>query len=198
MRPVGAGAVLGWAVCHTPPAGQWHLGCRHFVATHAAINLNGEVPIDMKYCRIAFDVPYVIPLFLPDDIPSFAVMHSLPICRIEGNAFVPRYIVYMMTYYSAEPKTLWTRRWSDPGEARNADVDSDYRAVTMWPAAGQGEHRGEIWNLRLWVEAKRLHWFDFSKPDLPLKSGPPEEYPYADIRGYRHSLRFRNGRLLNS
>jgi len=66
------------------------IGCRHFVAVQTFINLNGFLPTELNFYHVELDVPFIMPVFVPDDIPSFAVIHSLPICRIENNTFVPR------------------------------------------------------------------------------------------------------------
>jgi hypothetical protein len=166
-----------------------HIGCRHFVAVQTFVNLNGVLPTELNYYHSKLDVPFVMPVFLPDDIPSFAVLHSLPICRIENNAFVPRYAVYMLTYYSNRPETLWERRRTE--EAAYGAGDPDYEPVTLHPLGEEPK----AWDLRLWVARKKLLWLDPDTPDLALKAGPSENFPYATIEGYRWPFIFRNGEL---
>jgi hypothetical protein len=79
------------------------IGCEHFVAVHSFVNLNGIFPTEKsRYFLNHYDVPFISPLFIPDDIPASVVIHSLPICRIEDGQFVPRYGLYMLTYFAPE------------------------------------------------------------------------------------------------
>ncbi|HEY3228189.1 MAG TPA: hypothetical protein VGJ87_03155 [Roseiflexaceae bacterium] len=168
------------------------IGCTHFLAVQTFVNLNGLIPTELTYYASKLDVPFVIPLYVPDDIPSYAVMHSLPICRIEQQSFVPRYAVYMITYYSTEPKTLWNRRLAE-NEALGAG-DPDYRGPIMY-TSGEARADPETWDLRLWVARGKLRWLDPYAPDLALKAGPAEELPYVDIEGYRRPFTIRRGKL---
>lgn len=171
-----------------------HIGCKHFVAVQTFINLNGFLPSELNFYHVELDVPFIMPVFVPDDIPSFAVIHSLPICRIENNTFVPRYAVYMITYYSAWPQTLWRRRRADPEDAEKAAADPEYRAAALY-ASWQVERQPELFDLRLWVSRKKLQWLDPTQPDLPLKAEPPEEIPYANVQGYLKPFTVRAGKL---
>jgi hypothetical protein len=168
------------------------IGCAHFLAVQTFVNLNGLIPTEVPYFDSNLDVPFVIPLYVPDAIPSYAVLHSLPICRIEQQTFAPRYAVYMITYYSTEPKTLWNRRLAE-NEAFGAG-DPDYRGPIMY-TSGEARANPETWDLRLWVARKKLQWLDPSATDLSLKVGPPEELPYVDIEGYRRPFTIRKGKL---
>jgi len=97
-----------WAA--TFEATPQRVDCSHFVAVQYFINLHGVLPKEVQYFSNQSEVPFVMPVFLPEDIESYAVMHSLPICRIEKERFVPCYSVYLLTYYSARPQKLWERR----------------------------------------------------------------------------------------
>jgi hypothetical protein len=55
------------------------IGCSHFVAVQTFVNLNGLLPTELAYYMSHLDVPFVMPTFVPDDIPSICVIHSLPI-----------------------------------------------------------------------------------------------------------------------
>jgi hypothetical protein len=143
--------------------------CSHFVAIHHFVNLNGVMPTELHYKSLGCEVPYVIPVFLPDDIKSYAVMHALPICRVEDDQFVPRYSVYMITYYSKEPSTLMERRWKI----------SSSECILI----GVGLLKRSSWKLTRWVQSGKLQWLDPDVPGLPLRTGPVEAFPYVNIRG---------------
>lgn len=172
LRPI-----YGRAVFHD--RGQT-IGCSHFVVVHHFINLNGVKPTEIDYKRLNCEVPHVIPVFLPDDIESYAVMHALPICRVEEERFVPRYSLYTITYYSEAPSVLIKRRWQlPPSEAM---------------FIGRGLVKKDSWDLPKWVQVGKLYWLDPGLADLPLRIGPPEAFPYTNIQGHRedHNI-YRHG-----
>jgi hypothetical protein len=157
------------------------VNCSHFVVVHHFINLNGVMPTELDRKTLDCEVPYLLSVFLPDDIESYAVMHALPICRVEEDRFVPRYSVYMITYYSEEPSVLIKRRW---------EIASG--GCMFW---GRGLIAKESWDLAKWVRAGKLQWLDPEEPDLPLRAGPVEAFPYVDIQGRRDQPNFyRNGK----
>lgn len=166
-----------------------HVGCKHFVATQKFVNLNRQIPHNLRDFDIELDVPFVMPVFLRDDTPSFAVMHSLPLCEIERDwlppfrrKFVPRYTIYTITYYSTSPGELWG--WRRTEEAKIGKNDPEYDG-TLLHTSFHAEAQPQSWDLRLWVRRGKLQWLDLSQDELPLKAGPPKEFPYAGIRGYR-------------
>ncbi|MCL4301448.1 MAG: hypothetical protein KJ077_37455 [Anaerolineae bacterium] len=148
------------------------IGCNHFVRTHDFINLNGLQPTELEDQKtFGVEVPYVHPFWLPDDIPSYAVMHALPICRPEGQQFVPRYSLYIITYYSNNPDEMLNRRW---------------QAARAWSTLLPPENfsdQAEIFDLARWVRARKLQWLDPLDPDLPLRTRPVELFPYLNIKG---------------
>lgn len=160
------------------------INCSHFVAAHHFVNLNGVMPTEHHYKSLGCEVPYAIPVFLPDDIESYAVMHALPICRVEGGRFIPRYSVYMITYYSEEPSTLMERHWKI----------SSSECILI----GVGLLRRSSWKLTKWVRSGKLQWLDPNAPDLPLRTGPVEAFPYVNIQGQRDDSNvYRDGQWVN-
>ncbi len=169
--------------------------CPHFVAVETFVNLNGWLPVETRSYTSLLDVPFVMPVFLPDDIESYAVMHSLPICRMENGAFVPRYAAYMLTYYSTTPSALWYRREHDPAVAEAYVQDPEYEGAKL-NSCFDAQENPEWLKLRLWVERGKLKWLDPSSPDLRLRQGPPEAFPYADIKGYQDYFIVDKGKLI--
>ncbi len=161
--------------------------CPHFVAVQHFINLHGVLPKELKAFSNQSEVPFVMPDFLPDDIESYAVMHSLPICRIEKDRFAPRYSVYLLTYYSTRPHELRERRMA---QAVRHDP-MHFPMLDPW----RGVELAEAWDLPSWVEKGKLLWLDLEQPDLPLKAGPVEDFPYGNIEGIRKTYMYRKGKL---
>jgi len=166
------------------------IDCPHFVAVQHFINLHGILPKEMRYFSNQSEVPFVMPVFLPDDVESYAVMHSLPICRIEKKRFKPCYSLYLITYYSSAPHAMWERRRSEfTGEdALHFPKLYTWRTVEL-------NKISEAWDLSLWTKKGKLLWLDLGQDDLPLKGKPPEEFPYANIEGIQKSYTFRQGKL---
>jgi hypothetical protein len=172
------------------PKSPYDYPCVHFVAVQTFINLHGIVPDELKYFSNQSEVPFVMPVFVPDDLQAYAVMHSLPICRIENGQFVPRYSLYTIAYYSNRPDILRERRRA---EYRGEDY-GHFPMLYTWRTL-KFEHLDEAWDLPLWVQKGKLLWLDLEQNGLPLKSEPVEAFPYADIEGMRKSYRYHQGQL---
>ena len=129
----------------------------------------------------------VTPEFLFDDPPSVAVMHSLPICRIEADNFVPRYLLYTLVYYSKNAARTLNKRRSQPDQDPGNDPE-------FYPATFSTVGPGL--DLESWARRGKLLWLD---PDtLALTSwgdGGKAHFPYANIRGYGKPLGFYKGKL---
>lgn len=162
--------------------GYWqHVGCDHYTGVESWIHFNNVEPTELSAFSEDGEVPSVLPLFLPDEPVSRAVMHSLPICRVEEGQFVPRYALFMITYYSTDPRLLHARnaerwkRWSPDG--------------ALQPMYGFQRD----WDLLKWVTAGKLCWLDLDQDDPPLQSGPMEAFPYAGIEGRKRTFRYYGG-----
>ncbi len=163
---------------------------KHFVSIQTFINLNGFIPEELSYYSGKSEVPYIMPIFLPAEPPSYAVMHSLPICRLEDNRFVPRYSLFILTYYSADPDETIRRRLLEIDDQVKGDIHWDVPIMYTWARADK-----EAWDLPLWVRLGRLRWLDIDRDDLPLKSEPLSGFPYGNIHGMRHDFAYRKGSL---
>ena len=96
---------------------------------------------------------------------------------------MPRYSVYMITYYSKEPSTLMERRW----QIQESEC-----------ILSGGLLRRSSWKLTKWVRSGKLQWLDPDVPDLPLRTGPVEAFPYVNIQGRRDlSNSYKNGKWIN-
>jgi hypothetical protein len=164
--------------------------CHHFVAVHTFVNVNDKRPHPNPDLSISSffndngDLPFVIPDLLPNAFPAIAVMHALPICAIEGDAFVPRYSLYMITYYAEDPKAVKEYRW------RNVNPDpGDFALLLEFPDFMR--RHPESANLQQWVERGKLQWLDPATPDLTLRTGPVAAFPYAGLTGFGRKYTYR-------
>ncbi len=162
--------------------------CPHFLAVSTTFNLNGTVPVecDTILNRLG-ELPYVLAAYMPDDTPAVAVLHSLPICRVEGAAFVPRYLLFTVTYYAGDGDIVRNRIREARQKLLERYADDPMHAPQWWGA--EGPH---AYDLAYWVRWGKLQWLDPSTPDLALQAGSLAAFPYPALRGLRQTYRFWN------
>ncbi len=162
-----------------------HAACEHWLGEQGFVHLNGVIP---DFYHGGSEVPYVTPSFLIDDPPSYAVMHCLPLYRVEKDVFVPRHLLFVVTYYSQSPQILQQRR----DEVRSQPDMKPLPPMSTWI-----EVRGykEAWDLVRWVREDKLWWLDLERDDLPLRNSPVSEFPYAGIKGIQKGFTYVKGRL---
>jgi hypothetical protein len=165
--------------------------CSHYVAVHKFINLNGYIPHEITQMTfMSAEVPMIQMHLLPDNIPSRAVMHAFPICRIQNNQFVPQYTLYILTYFSTEPKKVITE-WST-SQFQKYDRDPEYYGALLInlqdPLA---------FDLTHWVKHGLLSWLDLDDPNKSLRNEPAEIFPYENIKGRKLGFDYRNAEFKN-
>ena len=159
--------------------------CFHLVAINKIINFNGFVPDELSTIKVPTDVPCVTPEFLFDDPPSMVVMHSLPICRIEEDAFVPRYLLYTLVYYAKNAARAYYQRRGQPDQY--ADDPEFYPATFRTVGPGL--------DLESWARRGKLLWLDPDTLDLTTWQEGGTRFPYANIQGYKRWLEFNKGKV---
>jgi hypothetical protein len=155
--------------------------CEHFALVEPFFHFHGLWP-DEAMGLFGPEKPHVIGYLLENKV-ALAVIHALPICRIEDSRFVPRYTLFMITYFSENPgKTYesmkdYNRRYTD-------------EPYTPFPFEEPSYDEQHWWDLPLWVSKGLLFWLDGTDPALPLKTGKVDAFPYGDVEGRRFSHRF--------
>lgn len=169
--------------------------CPHFMAVRHFLNLHGNLLKEVSYSsRENGEVPFIEDWCLPDDIASYAVLHALPICRVETDHFVPTYTLFTLIYFSQDPRRLITRYldvlWELGGD------DPDYRPAVFRRTSSDPQH-DHFYDLQLWAALGLLGYLDFTQPDLPLRIGVDTELPaiYRHISGRRYALRWSRGQM---
>jgi len=172
--------------------------CAHFFGIHAFLNLHEVPPPNTYYWPNATgEVPYVTPWFFPDDIPTYAVLHALPICRIEEDTFVPTYTVFSLTYFSQDRKEILTR-WRERVRNEGLDDPEYYPTLLATPYSYSDQaHRTARYDLAGWAYRGKLGFLDITQPDLPLSIGKGTELPeiYRNIQGRLAKYTWSRGRL---
>jgi hypothetical protein len=117
--------------------------------------------------------PYVIGHLLESG-RCRAVIHALPVCRIESGIFVPRYNLILISYFSKNPKEAvrdvirFNLDWYDPESI-----------VLEMPIIPPGQ---EHWaDLLHWVAAGQLYWVDGTDPELNIKTDDVSAFPYKEL-----------------
>lgn len=148
--------------------------CPHFALAQIFFDFHNNLEFDkIRGSSIAGKTkPYVIGHLLESGRCQ-AVMHALPICRIENDTFVPSYTLFIISYFSERPK-----------EARR-DVE---KYNQYWAAAGEAtlylplQFGDSYWaDLPRWVAAGQLHWVDGDDPELNIRTHDVSAFPYGNI-----------------
>ena len=159
--------------------------CEHFLGIHRFLNLHEVPPPNTYYWpNRTGEVPYVTPWFFPDDIPTYAVLHALPICRTEGDTFVPTYTVFSLTYFSQDRREI-LRRWRERIREGPNDLEYYPSLLAIPYSYSDQAHRTARYNLSDWAYRGKLGFLDITQPDLPLSIGQGIELPeiYRNIQG---------------
>ncbi len=155
--------------------------CEHFALVQAFVNFHGRPPTE-TLSTFGPEVPHVIGHLLEHaPLDCQAVIHALPICRLERQmprfwprwSFVPRYTLFLVSYFSPRPKDVHSRAMS-------------FNAPHFEPGYGRAfyalpDGRAHWWDLTKWVEAGQLHWM--AGPHLDLYTHDVEAFPYGGIEG---------------
>lgn len=183
----------GQTVAYSP---NGHHNCKHFTAVHGFLNLNGRKPqkraLSFGLLRSTEpEVPFVSSCLLPDDLESRVVLHSLPICRIEGETFIPTYTLYLLTYYAQDAPTIIYRRHMQWANGPGLRYMPDFARLPMYWE--QVQNQSELWDLEAWWRQGRLFWID--PVTMKLNDLTVMDFPYRAIKGVRHGYIFRGGKF---
>jgi hypothetical protein len=177
--------------------------CEHFLGTHSFRNLHDIEPFELgeqSEFPIHFmngEAPLITPWFVRDDVESYAILHALPCCRIEQNKFVPSYTLFILTYFSSQPRLLINLHYAE--EFKTMEEDSEYYPLNVQqPFANvASEEAGSEYDLSHWAAQGKLGCLDYRESDLPLLIGKDTILPeiYRDIKGRRYSFLWYEGKF---
>jgi len=168
--------------------------CVHFVGVRTFINLHNIPPNEVEsFDNREGEVPLVDAHFFLSDLRTYAVLHALPVCRIEDDTFVPSYTVFIMSYFSEKPSAVIQHTYDS--QSSYYDIDPDYYPTVVQRPDTAGEDK---FDLSQWVERGQLGWLDFTSPSLPLRIGSNEQLPsiYRVIEGKRKAYVWVNPEFL--
>jgi hypothetical protein len=135
----------------------------------------------MSSKQFAPEVPFVFGLLLNQ---SRAVIHALPICQIENNDFVPRFTLFLMSYFSEQPQKTYHSMVVAASAVSGAE---GYATNFRVPVPNREE---DWWDLRRWVATGQLFWVDANDPNLPLRTHDIDAFPYGNIIGRKTTRSF--------
>lgn len=164
--------------------------CSHYGGIQTFINLNGNLPVEVNSLHNdCGDIPLITPELLTCDT-VVAVMHSLPICRVEDNQFVPSYSVYSLTYFAQDPEKV--RQHALAKKYPNFKPDPEgYSPAYLYDDSSRLKYEPLAGNLHHWAQQGKLFWLDLNISTLPLTSVSVTEFPYANVQGFGTSWLYR-------
>jgi hypothetical protein len=183
--------------------------CNHFVGVQSFLNFNAQLPSndelsDKSLTSNQSEVPFINPYLLPDYIESYAVIHALPVGKIDKTNFSLPYTVFTITYYAEpweEAFNNWFFEWTKPFKIKqNFD---NFRKNREWGmSVEEADSTPFAWDLNYWVNKGKLFWLDLNYLDstnsqlaLPLnKLG--DTFPYNNISGVKFAYTYTMGRYL--
>ncbi len=143
--------------------------CQHVRAVCYGVNLNNIIPDDIKpigWVIVGSEKPGVLVPFMEQE-GSFAVIHTLPVGRLDDVEWQPHYTAYFVTYCNADPdaylKSLAPR---DP-----------YDYAFLWP------YDWMDYDLEGWVKAGKLFWLGLEADGRPLRQEPVDAFPHSAMDG---------------
>ena len=147
--------------------------CQHFSLTQPFIHFHNIWPEEAsgQFCP---EVPHVVGHLLESNLCE-AVIHALPVCRIENGKFVPRYTLFIISYFSEQPGKVY-----DSVIAFNA---KHVEPGVAWPFIAPPDGCDHWWDLNHWVEKEQLFWVDANDPELGIRTGDVASFPYGNIEG---------------
>ncbi|MCG3212509.1 MAG: hypothetical protein FOGNACKC_06179 [Anaerolineae bacterium] len=144
--------------------------CRHAIVATLSVNLNGLIPDDLptwalnrKWGKL-HSAPRVMvwPLIARQ---TSAVIHALPIGRLDDPEPIHRYTAYFVTYFANGTTNLYTEDMWVP-----TDVERPATEGVLYDP-----------DLAKWVRAGRLFWLDPNDPTRLIRD-PAESFPYTNIQ----------------
>jgi hypothetical protein len=139
------------------------------------LNLNGHKADNVvSYFTVTTltEVPHLITW--PMLVQGVAVvLHALSVGRHDDTEPTAWYTTYFMTYFAQEPHAFANQ------QAQITHVEVDRTVLVRGPFD---------YDLVKWVRRGRLFWLEATDPNLPLRNGPIETFPYANVQGRREQI----------
>ncbi|MBD3299262.1 MAG: hypothetical protein GF341_11440 [candidate division Zixibacteria bacterium] len=158
-----------------PPA------CEHFAVLTGALNLNGLPPLGGRsQANPGPEVPYVIPAVL--DLPTMtAVIAQIP---MENG-----YTAFPIAYFCERqpPPEALTQPWRETSY-NYTDVEGN----PAWTV------KTDPWEFELgpWIQKGKVKWIAPNDDQFQIRSGAPNDYPYADVEGLREQLQITDEEMI--
>lgn len=164
--------------------------CEHFAVVSKFWNFEGHLP-DYSSDELTFghnfpsEVPHVLNVLDDRQDSLQAVMHALPICKIENDSFVPKYTLYTISYFSKEPfersmaQGARNQYFRKPLKYQSANLANESRSEKSI------FERDDLWDLTHFVNKGQLLWLELDNPDAKLMRCGEGIFPYGNINGRR-------------
>jgi hypothetical protein len=163
--------------------------CDHIQCLDWFVNLDGQEPLEVRSFSERTEVPHLV-LRLMNDPGTLAVLHMLPLRRIDAQAGARPYKIFFMTYFSKDRNLM--QRVLEPLE-----VSEPVQALRVLPP----------WDDELvkWVKKGRLYWLNeqgnpvtrswFDTQGKPVSQSVEETFPYGNLTGYKAGFLIKDGKI---
>ena len=162
--------------------------CSHLVGTHGYMNYHGIWPEEVEELREYAEVPYVARQIINGVDEAYLVLHALPVCRIEQGEFVPRYTLFLTTYFARDIRPIFDKHYAQEYGPNQGDPEF-FPYNLVWYNVN--------FDLAEYAEQGILGWLDYTNPTLPLVIGQGMKLPdiYQDIEGKRGMYHWKRNSL---
>ncbi|MBK7896330.1 MAG: hypothetical protein IPJ90_15935 [Anaerolineaceae bacterium] len=153
--------------------------CDHVRLLAAGVNLNCLQPDDVdETIEFLSERPYVMaPLLELDN--SYAVLHTLPVGRLDDLKLQPHYTAYFVTYFTAD-------------EAAYENILRDSHGNFIIPGFAD-------YDLLKWIEAGKLFWLDPNQEASTLMDrSSSADFPYNNMKGFEGPCTIEEGQIKQS
>lgn len=159
--------------------------CAHYAGVHSIVNYHNIFPHEIDEVRGYSEVPYVSGQLVNGVDEAYAVLHALPVCEITEDQFVPRFTLFMMTYFAVDVAPIYEKHYAE--EYRGNENDPEFFPYNL-----------VSFNCKFDLEALAkkglLGWLDFNdEEDLPLVIGKGAKLPdiYRNIEGEKRNFHWK-------
>ncbi len=150
--------------------------CEHQALTQTFFDFHGRRPEGLEGYSIGREKSYVIGHLLESGL-CLAVIHALPVCRIDNSVFVPSYTLFIISYFSKQSR----QEIIAAVQNFNAKWYSVEASGTLYLPLQYGEAHWA--DLHYWIAKGQLYWVDGGDPELGIRTHDVDAFPYGNLTG---------------
>lgn len=147
--------------------------CQHFALNQIFFNFD-KIPNEALKTAISRERDLYVVGHLLESGAALAVLHALPVCSILENEFVPSYTLYIVSYFSHQPRKVF-----ETIHRFNSKYYSWEASATLYLPSGLGQPN---WmDLTQWIASKQLFWVDANDSEFNIHTSTLDLFPYKHL-----------------